>query len=61
MSENSVRVTNRVLFCEKVIVCDMLLSNGDIIYRLRNFSTRVRGKVRRLEVEMFVLEVICLK
>ena len=25
MSENSVRVTNRVLFCEKVVVCDMLL------------------------------------
>ena len=43
MSGNSVRVTNRVLFCEKVIVCDMLLSIGDIIiYRLRKFTTRVR-------------------
>ena len=46
MSGNTVRVTNRVLFCEKVIVCDMLLSNGEIIYRLRKFSMRVRGKVR---------------
>ena len=45
MSGNTVRVTNRVLFCENVIVCDML-SNGEIIYRLRKFSTRVRGKVR---------------
>ena len=36
------RVTNRILFCEKVIVCDMLLSIGDIIYRLRKFTTRVR-------------------
>ena len=42
MSGNGVRVTNRVLFCEKVVVCDMFLSNGDIIYRLRKFSTRVR-------------------
>ena len=39
-------VTNQVLFCEKVIICDMLLSNGEIIYRLRKFNTRVRGKVR---------------
>ena len=38
-------VTNQVLFCKNVIVCDML-SNGEIIYRLRKFSTRVRGKVR---------------
>jgi len=30
-----VTVTNRVLFCDKVIVCDTLLSNDDIIYRLR--------------------------
>ena len=42
MSGNGVRVTNRVLFCEKIVVYDMLLSNGDIIYRLRKFSTRVR-------------------
>ena len=35
------RVTNKVLFCENVIVCDML-SNGDIIYRVRKFNTRVR-------------------
>ena len=42
MSGNGVRVTNRVLFFEKIVVCDMLLSNGDIIYRLRKFSTRVR-------------------
>ena len=34
MSGNIVRVTNRVLFCENVIVCDML-SNGEIIYRVR--------------------------
>ena len=42
--------SNRVLFCEKVIMCDMLLSNGDIIYRLRKFSTRVRleGQVEEL-------------
>ena len=33
--------TNRVLFCENVIACDML-SNGYIIYRMRKFSTRVR-------------------
>ena len=44
MSGNGVRVTNRVLFCEKVVVCDMLLSNGDIIYRLKKFSTKVRLK-----------------
>ena len=31
ISGNPMRVTNRVLFYEKVIVCDML-SNGDIIY-----------------------------
>ena len=41
---NGVRITNRVLFCEKIFVCDMLLSNGDIIYRLRKFSTKVRLK-----------------
>ena len=45
MSGNTVRVTNRVLFCKNIIVCDMLL-NGEIIYKLRKFSTRVRGKVR---------------
>ena len=45
MSGNTVKVTNQVLFCKNVIVCDML-SNGEIIYRLRKFSTRVRGKVR---------------
>ena len=42
MSGNSVRVTNRVLFCEKVIACDMLLSIGNVIYRLRKFTARVR-------------------
>ena len=31
---------------EKVILCDMLLSNSDIIYRLRKFCPRVKGKVR---------------
>jgi len=41
ISGNTVRVTNRVLFYENVIVCDML-SNGEIIYRMREFSTRVR-------------------
>ena len=41
MSGNNVSDTNRVLFCENVIVCDML-SNGEIIYRMRKFSTRVR-------------------
>ena len=41
ISGNNVSVTNRVLFCENIIVCD-LLSNGEIIYRLRKFSTRVR-------------------
>ena len=40
MSEKTVRVTNRGLFCKNVIVCDML-SNGEIIYRVRKFSTRV--------------------
>ena len=51
MSGNGVRVTNRVLFCKKVVVCDMLLSNSDIIYRLRKFSTRVRleGQVGELD------------
>ena len=39
------RVTNRVLFSENVIVCDML-SNGEIIYRLRKFSRELGGKVR---------------
>ena len=42
MSGNGVRVTNEVLFCEKFVVCDMLLSNGDIIYWQRKFSSRVR-------------------
>jgi len=41
MSGKNVKVTNRGLFCENVIVCDML-SNSEIIYRVRKFSTRVR-------------------
>ena len=41
MSGNTIRVTNRVLFCENVIVCYML-SNGEIIYRVKKFSMRVR-------------------